>query len=1554
MSRCEHFQALMLEQVYGLLEPEDGRELTQHLEGCEACRQALARAGQEQGVLATAAKREFPQVRFTEPASEPAAAVLPMTRGGGSPGWFRWAVAAAILLAIVGFGIPAGLSSQQRDRVGQAEARLEQTRDAGRKLDADYAKLKASRLQTQKEIDDMMKEIDDLQNQEQQAEQKVWQEANRQHFRMAISGPKAPLPGAPNAYTIETRALANNQPANADITVKVRDSKDNIVYEAKDLKSTGVLQVQLPRDIPLKANDELTLEVTAKTGDKVEVLADKLKLIAPVYLTHLTTDKPMYQPGETVRFRSLTLERFSLRPPPEDLYLTYTITKPNGQQVQVANGLSEVMNENGLRFIGPDKKPVRGLGAGEYVINEPVGGEYTLSVRDAANRFPEQKRKFLVNVYEKPRFNKKLEFAKRSYGAGEKVSVTATAKRAENEAVGVADQPVTAVLNIDGQQIAPVKGGLRTDKNGSVEVEFNALPKTIGRGDASVSITFTDGGSVEPIVRPVPIVLSKLEVEYFPEGGDLVAGVPNRVYFQTRTTLGKPAELKGRILDDANAVACDVQTFSDAKVPEANHGMGVFTFTPLEGKKYRLQVDVPAGITDLVGPKNAKDGQNLPAVKPDGIVLSVPSGVTSEKDAIHAVVRSAKGDRRVLVGAYCRGRLLAHQRIEAKAGKSVDVDLRPEGNDGGVIRVTAFEEHSVNGKTDLTPVAERLVYRAPGRKLNISVQAERQNYTPGERVKLVCMSVDEKGQKAPSIVMVAVVDKSVVTMADEKTFRQMPTHFLLTTEVRRPEDLEHADFLLSNNPNGPMALDLLLGTQGWRRFAEQNPGQFKQAHPQEADQVLVLNNNFVIDNNVVAQDKAWKVAETYNAKAEAKWGQVQEAQTKLVDMYRDDRLLRERSELEAEVKERKADYDKVVQSASAFATRFTEIKRVALPAFALALLIIGLFGVARAILQQSRQMMVPYLAGAGCCFALLAAMLAVPIGPKDDSFAQKMFRLDAPAWAGADDVVAQLDDNMRPEDAAVPEALMEREKAAADPAAAHLKRGEGKGEGKGDDKDEAGGKGRPAPKKPGLPFADKAAGKFDGKPAEEKRNNRLLMPPGKNGAPGQFGRMPMMPPPPMAVPRPALAGEPQAQAAKKAKEQLENADALNKFDGARRGAYRADRMINRKDLQMQQQRNQPRFGVGGAMPGRDMPAPGGFAGPGLRARQLERDQLAAAAVNPVPLVVREYAHHHERKDPKVRDDETETVYWHPVLVLQDGKAEVSFQLSTQVTTFQVLAAGHTLDGRLGSVTVPIESRLPLTLEPKLPTEVTQGDKIDVPVTIANNTGEARTVDVTVQPTGLALTSGKATESVTVGPDGRARKVWRLSPTLVEGEAKLTIAGSAKNVEGDSKETRFKVVPAGFPIVNAKSDLLERTALDAVELPKDVLPGTLKVQVAVYPSTLADLQKGLEAMLREPNGCFEQTSTTNYPNLLILNYLKESDQAKDKPQVVARAKDLLGRGYGKLTSFECMNVPDQKKKGYEWFGGTAPAHEALTAYGLMQFRDMAAVYDVDPIMVERTK
>ncbi len=103
--------------------------------------------------------------------------------------------------------------------------------------------------------------------------------------------------------------------------------------------------------------------------------------------------------------------------------------------------------------------------------------------------------------------------------------------------------------------------------------------------------------------------------------------------------------------------------------------------------------------------------------------------------------------------------------------------------------------------------------------------------------------------------------------------------------------------------------------------------------------------------------------------------------------------------------------------------------------------------------------------------------------------------------------------------------------------------------------------------------------------------------------------------------------------------------------------------------------------------------------------------------------------------------------------------------------------------------------------------------------------------------------------------------------------------------------------------------------------------------------------GIESILREPHGCFEQTSSSTYPNIMVKQYLQENDV--DNPTLYAKADNLIDKGYNKLVTFET------KEHGYEWFGG-APGHEALTAYGLMEFADMKKVYGkVDEGMMNRT-
>ena len=124
------------------------------------------------------------------------------------------------------------------------------------------------------------------------------------------------------------------------------------------------------------------------TAPKAE-LREELKLATPVYVTHLTTDKPLYQPGEIVRFRSLTLDRASLKPAAEPLTIQFVVRDPLGAETPIVAGATSVPLADGKPVVGPDGKPVRGIGAGEWTIPPTAaGGEYTLAVREAERPVP--------------------------------------------------------------------------------------------------------------------------------------------------------------------------------------------------------------------------------------------------------------------------------------------------------------------------------------------------------------------------------------------------------------------------------------------------------------------------------------------------------------------------------------------------------------------------------------------------------------------------------------------------------------------------------------------------------------------------------------------------------------------------------------------------------------------------------------------------------------------------------------------------------------------------------------------------------------------------------------------------------------------------------------------------------------------------------------------------------------------------------------------------------------------------------------------------------------
>ncbi|MDI7277022.1 MAG: alpha-2-macroglobulin, partial [Anaerolineae bacterium] len=82
----------------------------------------------------------------------------------------------------------------------------------------------------------------------------------------------------------------------------------------------------------------------------------------------------------------------------------------------------------------------------------------------------------------------------------------------------------------------------------------------------------------------------------------------------------------------------------------------------------------------------------------------------------------------------------------------------------------------------------------------------------------------------------------------------------------------------------------------------------------------------------------------------------------------------------------------------------------------------------------------------------------------------------------------------------------------------------------------------------------------------------------------------------------------------------------------------------------------------------------------------------------------------------------------------------------------------------------------------------------------------------------------------------------------------------------------------------------------------------------------------------------------YPNVLVLGYLNATKTAA--PETQMRAESYVGTGYQRLLTFEAAGG------GFALFGG-GEANPFLSAYGLMQLNDMAAVYPVDRAVVERT-
>ena len=508
-------------------------------------------------------------------------------------------------------------------------------------------------------------------------------------------------------------------------------------------------------------------------------------------LAYVSTDKPLYRPGETVYVRAVALRARDRVPTSDGSAPMFEVKGPKGETVTTVWG--QVMDGSaGMSWVVPPGQ---------------AGGIYTLRVAWPNDGWAPAERTFEVRAYRAPRLKTQVVFVRDGYGPGDMVSATLHVERPEG---GVpAGAAVDVVARVDGAVVHEGRGTV--DSAGNVGASFR-LPASMDRGEGTLAMTVRDGGVVETATKTIPILLQTLDLALYPEGGDLVAGLPSRVYVEGRTPWGKPADIRAVVVDSAGRQAAVLVT--------EHEGRGRFELVPAPGESYRLEVLEPAGISRT---------WPLPDVKASGATVASVERVVAAGAPVRLEVGSSDA-RTVTVTLSRREVEVARASVRLGAGEVRQVALAPAPEADGVLVATVWGEGGV-------PLAERLVFCKPTKSLKIDVSTDRKSYAPGDEVELTVTARDAAGKAVEAVVGLSVTDDSVLEMVEKREQApRLPVMVLLEADVAELADAQV--YLDPEDPKAPAALDLLLGTQGWRRFAFARPTAFVAAHGEAARRVL--------------------------------------------------------------------------------------------------------------------------------------------------------------------------------------------------------------------------------------------------------------------------------------------------------------------------------------------------------------------------------------------------------------------------------------------------------------------------------------------------------------------------------------------------------------------------------------------------------------------------------------------------------------------------------------------------------------------------------------------
>jgi hypothetical protein len=296
-----------------------------------------------------------------------------------------------------------------------------------------------------------------------------------------------------------------------------------------------------------------------------------------------------------------------------------------------------------------------------------------------------------------------------------------------------------------------------------------------------------------------------IDIQFFPEGGTMVMGLQNKIAFKAIGTDGLSRDVKGVIERNDGSVICDFES--------SHKGMGAFILKPEPGKEYFARLMY----------HNQNYVIPLPAASEKGCIIMVSSAgntISSRYLTIRCNPSEIKTKRYVTGSA--NGKIWFSMMVEPVKDSckiKIPIELLPE----GTCRITILS-------ADFKPECERIIYVDWNERFKIEIEPDSLSYATRSKVTLLIKATGVDGAPVQANLSLSVIDKEQTTI--DPTVTGINTYKLLQSELKG--NIEDAGYYFSEGKCAdPESLDLLLLTQGYRKFLPINTNNDEQKYQPE-------------------------------------------------------------------------------------------------------------------------------------------------------------------------------------------------------------------------------------------------------------------------------------------------------------------------------------------------------------------------------------------------------------------------------------------------------------------------------------------------------------------------------------------------------------------------------------------------------------------------------------------------------------------------------------------------------------------------------------------------